>query len=186
MAWFNVRKGDVVAVMSGNSVKNILVQYSCAKIGSIFSPLNAYYKEEEIASCLRKIKPKMLFIPGAGSAQESSINRFYDLIMRLSGKTPKELEYLVILDGLTDELPNLEGVKSITFDELSRLIDLESKENVQVPSIPYFEKPKSSDPASLHFTSVCLQIILLLSECPSISRVRLVHLKQRFCHTQTS
>lgn len=150
----SIKKGDVVAVMSGNSVKNIIIQYACAKLGAIYCPINAYYKENEISACLDKIKPKMFFIPGADSVQEKSINQFFTLISKLDGKLPQELRYLVLLDGI-NQFPQLNNIESITLNDLLfKQENMNNKENFSSLKIPSIDEPKSSDPAILHFTSV--------------------------------
>ncbi|XP_074593709.1 putative acyl-CoA synthetase YngI [Brevipalpus obovatus] len=112
-----VSRGDVVAIMTANTCKFIVIQYACARVGAILCPINAYYQNSELEFSLLKINPKVLFIPGPGSLQEQSVNQFYDIFMKIVDNVPQSLQHVVLLDGFLPEKASLQ-VKIYSYDSL--------------------------------------------------------------------
>jgi len=56
-----IKKGDRVAVLLHNCCEYVEIFFACAKIGSIFVPLNNQLKEEELKVILGDVTPRLLF-----------------------------------------------------------------------------------------------------------------------------
>ncbi|RWS22990.1 AMP-binding protein-like protein, partial [Leptotrombidium deliense] len=95
----NIMTGDVVAIMTANCYNFVVVQYACAKIGAIICPINAYYQSSELEFCLKKVNPKVLFLPSRGSAQEFTVNKIFDVFAEIGSSLPSKLTNVVLLDG---------------------------------------------------------------------------------------
>lgn len=57
-----VRPGDRVAVLSENRLEYVVLLYAAAKIGAAVAALNWRQLPDEIASCIRLVEPKALFL----------------------------------------------------------------------------------------------------------------------------
>jgi acyl-CoA synthetase (AMP-forming)/AMP-acid ligase II len=56
------RRGDALAIMSGNSVEFLVTYYACAKIGVVAVPINLGWRENEIAYVLGHAKARAIMI----------------------------------------------------------------------------------------------------------------------------
>lgn len=158
-----ISKGDVVAIMTANTYKFVILQYACAKIGAILCPINAYYKHNELEFSLLKISPKVLFMPGPHSIQEKSINRFYEVLSKISDNLPKSLDHLVLLDGVVEERA-IGRVKVFLYDEMVKELERELEKELETAkdinnneekTLNYSINCLNADkPCALFFTSV--------------------------------
>jgi acyl-CoA synthetase (AMP-forming)/AMP-acid ligase II len=82
-----LRKGDVVAVFSPNTIWYPVVFHGIAKAGCIMSPINALYQPEEIAFQLRDSGARMLV----------TVSPFLDRALDAVEKQP--VDEVVVLDG---------------------------------------------------------------------------------------
>ncbi|XP_074594867.1 medium-chain acyl-CoA ligase ACSF2, mitochondrial-like [Brevipalpus obovatus] len=112
-----VTRGDVVAIMTANTCKFVVIQYACARIGAIFCPINAYYQSKELEYSLHKVNPKVFFIPGQGSQQGAKVNRFYDVFTAIADNLPQSLQHVVLLDGEASKTTDL-LVKIFSYNSL--------------------------------------------------------------------
>lgn len=112
-----IKVGDVIAIMSANSYKVFLIQYVCAKIGAIFSPLNAFYKSNDLDYILNLLQPKVFIIPGPNSPQELTINKFYDVLWKIRNSLPGSLKSIIFMDS-SSSLSEVNKVKIYLFDQI--------------------------------------------------------------------
>ncbi len=66
-----IKKGDRVAALLHNCFEYVEIFFACAKIGSIFVPLNNQLKKEELKTILGDVTPRLLF---AGYDYEELVN----------------------------------------------------------------------------------------------------------------
>ena len=57
-----VGKGDRVAVMALNSLQYVEIYYACAKLGTVFVPLNYRAKQEELSYMCNNSEASVLFV----------------------------------------------------------------------------------------------------------------------------
>ncbi|RWS07362.1 acyl-CoA synthetase-like protein [Dinothrombium tinctorium] len=114
----HIKLGDVVAVMTANCYNFVVIQYACAKIGAILCPINAYYTSQELEMCLKKVNPKLFFIPSKGSDQELSVNKIYDVFVDIKTELPSKLSHVIFLDGNGSSCGPLKNCASHYFSDL--------------------------------------------------------------------
>lgn len=165
---FFIIKGDVIAIMTANTYKFIVLQYACAKIGAILCPINAYYKQNELEFSLLKINPKIFFIPGCESGQEKSVNQIYTLFNSIISTIPKSLSHLVLLDGTIKERL-INHIKVSHYDEMMKEPEIEPKKlpsdinNNEEKALNYSINSLDADKTcALFFTSVKNISIMIL------------------------
>lgn len=147
----NVKRGDVIAIMTANCYNFVILQYACAYVGAILAPINAYYKGPELLHCLKKVNPIALFIPGSGSMQESCVNKFNQVFEEIKEEIPKSINHIVYLDGEIDDNNNL-FINKLKC-RLHLFAELMSRNYEHAKFIDYQVDP--DDVAALFFTSVC-------------------------------
>lgn len=103
---FNIRRGDFVGVFAYNCYNWVLVQFACARIGAILTPINPSYKSHELAFVLRKGKVKCLLMPGPKSIQAELNNHLEVLqaneIIEMSRSRELMLENVILMDSDRD------------------------------------------------------------------------------------
>ncbi|GAC1538253.1 MAG: long-chain fatty acid--CoA ligase [Acidimicrobiales bacterium] len=62
LAALSISRGDRVAILDTNSIDYVTLHYAVVGVGAIFVPINAWLREEEIATILRKSQPALLVI----------------------------------------------------------------------------------------------------------------------------
>jgi fatty-acyl-CoA synthase len=90
----NVGNGDRVAVLSRNRAELIILHYACARLGSLFSPLNWRLSKSEIQLLVEDAEPTLFFSePDFDSAPEGylDINKLLPALSELSPGEPGEL-----------------------------------------------------------------------------------------------
>lgn len=102
---FNIKRGDFVGIFSYNCYHWLLIQFVCARLGAIMTPINPSYKAHELAFVLKKGKIKCLFMPGPKSVQSELNNHLNvlqsDQIVDLSKAGELQLEHVILMDANT-------------------------------------------------------------------------------------
>ena len=88
LAAHGIHKGDVVGLLMPNSVEYIIAYSACWKLGALAGPVNSLLKAQEISYVLSNSEAKAVLI---------------------------HPEFQTLIDGIRDELPNLQAV--ILFDD---------------------------------------------------------------------
>ena len=82
-------KGDVAGCWSANVYECFVVQYALAKIGVINCSLSPLFKTSELEYCLSKGQFKTIFMPHPDSVQQSTINKFHQVMSGINHKSTK-------------------------------------------------------------------------------------------------
>ncbi|RWS02597.1 acyl-CoA synthetase-like protein, partial [Dinothrombium tinctorium] len=135
-----LKKGDVVALWSGNAYTWLLIQYACARIGLILCTLNPVYKAAELEYSLQKSGAKALFLPNSNSKQ-CIVNNFTK-VLNDTKLNDSNLEQIVFIDG--DDKPLIGNLKAhLLYDLVQEGTSGEILE----------EEVDPDDPAIIMFTS---------------------------------
>src|SRR4030043_134619 len=92
-----VGKGDKVAVLGLNSIPYVETYYACAKLGTVFVPLNYRAKRDELSYMVNNAEAKVMFVgeryldlTAAIRPQFETVRHFVCYDARPEGMTPYE------------------------------------------------------------------------------------------------
>ncbi|KAJ8078598.1 hypothetical protein PM082_012881 [Marasmius tenuissimus] len=155
-----VKKGDRVGVVMGNNSSYAMLQWACARIGSILVTINPAYRVEELISTLRIVGVKHLFVvPRIRSSAylEMLASKLPDLKNSARGEIQDpnlpELRNLVVVDNqdaYRDQLSKLDIKPIIDWREVM-LWREDTREKNTVWSIA--ESLTKDDVVNMQFTS---------------------------------
>lgn len=93
-----LRKGDVAGCWSANVYECFVVQHALAKIGAINCSLSPLFKTPELEYCLKKGEFKAIFMPHPESGQESTVNKFHQVMSGINHKST-QLSHVVFVES---------------------------------------------------------------------------------------
>jgi acyl-CoA synthetase (AMP-forming)/AMP-acid ligase II len=112
-----LRKGDALALMSGNRAEFLAVYFACARLGLVCVPVNLLWRQHELSHVLKDSRAR------AAVVEAGLLKQFCAGV-----EDPAPLVGIVLIDGQTSSATTLDGIGEVPLFDLDAVAASQSSE----------------------------------------------------------